>query len=126
MSEHLRHGFPPAGTVFPPAPPQNNDGQPLFGYRAERLIRGEVKRGRPLVKNCPRIDVARALGYRSEVSELLCHGAPGERKCLIRKLVEEVKLLRNRLEVEITYRVPEPVMNGLVAGVGFEPTTFGL
>jgi Asp-tRNA(Asn)/Glu-tRNA(Gln) amidotransferase A subunit family amidase len=28
-----------------------NGGQPLFGYRAERLQRGEVKRGRPLVKS---------------------------------------------------------------------------
>ena len=27
-----------------------NGGQPLFGYRADRLIRGEAKRGRPLVK----------------------------------------------------------------------------
>ena len=27
-----------------------NGGQPLFGYRAERFQRGEVKRGRPLVK----------------------------------------------------------------------------
>ena len=28
-----------------------NGGQPLFGYRAERLHRGEVKRGRPLIKS---------------------------------------------------------------------------
>jgi len=28
-----------------------NGGQPLFGYRAERLIRGEVKKGRPLIKS---------------------------------------------------------------------------
>jgi hypothetical protein len=27
-----------------------NGGQPLFGYRSERLNRGELKRGRPLVK----------------------------------------------------------------------------
>lgn len=27
-----------------------NGGQPLFGYRAERLIRGEEKRGRPIIK----------------------------------------------------------------------------
>jgi hypothetical protein len=27
-----------------------NGGQPLFGYRAERLHRGEVKKGRPLMK----------------------------------------------------------------------------
>jgi hypothetical protein len=28
-----------------------NGGQPLFGYRAERLQRGEVKHGRPLIKS---------------------------------------------------------------------------
>ena len=28
-----------------------NGGQPLFGYRSERLQRGEVKRGRPLIKS---------------------------------------------------------------------------
>ncbi|MBP6965072.1 MAG: recombinase family protein [Armatimonadetes bacterium] len=28
-----------------------NGGQPIWGYRAERLIRGEVKKGRPLVKS---------------------------------------------------------------------------
>lgn len=28
-----------------------NGGQPLFGYRGERLVRGEVKKGRPLVKS---------------------------------------------------------------------------
>ena len=27
-----------------------NGGQPLFGYRAERLVRGEIKRGRPNIK----------------------------------------------------------------------------
>ena len=30
------------------------------------------------------------------------------------------------LEVSISYRLPEAVMNGLVAGDGFEPPTFGL
>jgi hypothetical protein len=29
-------------------------------------------------------------------------------------------------EVSISYRLPEPIMNGLVAGGGFEPPTFGL
>lgn len=28
-----------------------NGGQPLWGYRSERLVRGEVKKGRPLVKS---------------------------------------------------------------------------
>ena len=30
------------------------------------------------------------------------------------------------LEVSISYRLPEAIMNGLVAGEGFEPSTFGL
>ena len=28
-----------------------NGGQPLWGYRSERLVRGEVKKGRPLIKS---------------------------------------------------------------------------
>jgi hypothetical protein len=30
------------------------------------------------------------------------------------------------LDVAIRYRLPESVMKGLVAGEGFEPSTFGL
>jgi hypothetical protein len=41
-------------------------------------------------------------------------------------LVGEVKLMPQDLEVSITYRLPEAIMNGLVAGEGFEPSTFGL
>ncbi len=39
-----------------------NGGQPLFGYRAERLARGEIKRGRPLVKIVWMLDEAIAAG----------------------------------------------------------------
>jgi hypothetical protein len=41
-------------------------------------------------------------------------------------LIGEVKLMPQDLEVSIGYRLPEAIMNGLVAGVGFERTTFGL
>ncbi len=51
-----------------------------------------------------------------EVSDLLKHGEAGQRKRLIGKLVERITLAPDRREVEITYRVPESVMNGLVAG----------
>jgi hypothetical protein len=49
-----------------------------------------------------------------------------ERKEFLRTLVQEVKLMPEKLTVEIQYRVPQAVMNGLVAGGGFEPPTFGL
>jgi len=53
-------------------------------------------------------------------------GQPAERKRLLRTWVHEVKLEPETLEVKISYRLPEAVMKGVVAGAGFEPATFGL
>jgi hypothetical protein len=47
-------------------------------------------------------------------------------KQLLRTLAGEVKLMPEDLEVNISYRLPEAIMNGMVAGDGFEPPTFGL
>jgi hypothetical protein len=44
----------------------------------------------------------------------------------MRMWVQEIKLKPVDLEVNITYSLPESIMNGLVAGGGFEPPTFGL
>jgi hypothetical protein len=74
----------------------------------------------------PEIDMAVALAYKRDASRLFQQGDPAERKRLLRAWVEGVTLAPEKLEVEITYRVPNSVMNSLVAGVGFEPTTFGL
>ena len=74
----------------------------------------------------PQLDVATAIDYRRQSDKLLRHGAQAERKQLLRTLVGEVKLNPQDLEVTISYRLPEAVMNGLVAGGGFEPPTFGL
>jgi hypothetical protein len=74
----------------------------------------------------PQIDAGTVMAYREQVGRLFTHGKPVEKKQLLRKCVEGMKLAPERLEVEITYRVPEPVMNSVVAGAGFEPATFGL
>ena len=74
----------------------------------------------------PQIDVGTVMAYRKQVGRLFAHSKPVEKKQLLRKCVEEMKLAPERLEVAITYRVPEPVMNSVVAGAGFEPATFGL
>ena len=57
---------------------------------------------------------------------ILTHATLEEKKQLVRTWVAEMKLAPDTREVEITYRVPEPVMLTLVAGAGFEPATFGL
>jgi hypothetical protein len=59
------------------------------------------------------------MACREQVGRLFAHGKPVEKKQLSRKCVEEMKLAPERLEVEITYRVPEPVMNSVVAGARF-------
>jgi hypothetical protein len=74
----------------------------------------------------PQIDAKVALAYRLQMQRSLREGEPAERKRVVRGCVQEMKLAPDSLEVEITYRLPEPVMNGVVAGAGFEPATFGL
>jgi len=56
------------------------------------------------------------MDYRRQADKLLRHGAQAERKQLLRTLVGEVKLNPRELEVTISYRLPEAIMNGLVAG----------
>ncbi len=48
------------------------------------------------------------------------------RKASIRKLVKKMELAPEARMVKTTYRLPEPVMEKLVAGAGFEPATFRL
>ena len=68
----------------------------------------------------PQIDISTAMDYRRQADKLFRHGNQGEKKRLLRTIVEEVKLMPQELEVSIKYRLPEAVMNGLVAGEGFE------
>jgi hypothetical protein len=54
--------------------------------------------------------------YRRDAEKVFQHGEPAERKRLLRNWVQEVRLKPDILEVSISYRIPEPVMNGVVAG----------
>ena len=87
----------------------------------QRLTRAVTPVGKP-----PQITVDEAMTYRRDVERLFQHGTMAERKQLMRAWVADMKLAPERREIEITYRVPEPFMNKLVAGAGFEPATFGL
>ena len=87
----------------------------------ESLLGKSVVTGEP-----PRIDVQTASEYRRHTEKVLSQGQPAERKRLLRTWVSEVKLAPEQQQVEMTYRIPEPIMNGVVAGAGFEPATSGL
>lgn len=68
----------------------------------------------------PRIDIKTAMAYRAKLEKLFKHGSPAHKKRLLRSWVQEIRPAPERLEVEITYRVPEPVMNSVVAGAGLD------
>ncbi len=74
----------------------------------------------------PQIDAEIVMDYRRQTEKLFKEGLPAERKRLLRAWTKEVVLKPEDREVNINYRLPETVMNGLVAGGGFEPPTFGL
>ena len=64
----------------------------------------------------PQIDEKTALAYLLDFDRVLKQGSGAEKKRVVRTCVQEIKLAPESLEVEITYQLPEPVMNGLVAG----------
>ena len=74
----------------------------------------------------PQLDTETVMAYRRQTMKLMQSGQPAERKRLLRAWVQEIKLEPEKLEVKISYRLPEAVMNSVVAGAGFEPATFGL
>ncbi len=74
----------------------------------------------------PQIDLGTASSYRRQTEKMLTRGKAGEKKRILRAWVADMKLTPEQLQVDITYRIPEPVMNGVVAGAGFEPATSGL
>jgi hypothetical protein len=90
------------------------------GLQAERTRIGEraAKMG-----EAPQIDAKAALAYRTDLRRVLAQGGIAERNRIVRSWVQELKLAPERLTVDIAYRIPEPVMNCVVARAGFEPAT---
>ena len=95
----------------------------LRDLMAERdeLAKKSVALGEP-----PRMDSQAATSYLSRLPDIAKYGNPAEKKRLIEPWVDQIQLTPDTREVEINYQVPESVVNRVGAGVGFEPTTFGL
>ena len=74
----------------------------------------------------PQLDAETVMAYRRQTEKVIASGHAADRKRLMRAWVNEIKLDPESLEVKISYRLPEAVMKGVVAGAGFEPATFGL
>lgn len=78
----------------------------LAGLLAERdQLQHQAARG----SQRPQIDAEAALAYCQDLGKVLSQGNAAERKRLVRAWVGEMTLAPERLEVEWTYRIPEPI-----------------
>jgi hypothetical protein len=64
----------------------------------------------------PQIDAETAMAYRRDAAKVLAHGDTAERKQFLRLWVDEIKLAPETLEVEVHYKIPEPVVDSMGAG----------
>ena len=64
----------------------------------------------------PRIDTHVTHICRREIEVVLAERTPGQKHRIFGLWVSETKLAPERLEVEINYRIPEPVVNRMGAG----------
>ncbi|MFB3881108.1 MAG: hypothetical protein ACE149_07585 [Armatimonadota bacterium] len=55
---------------------------------------------------------------------MLTKRTAAEQKRLLRTWVSEVRLAPEQQQIEITCRIPEPIMNGMVAEAGFVPDSY--
>ena len=74
----------------------------------------------------PQIDMQIAMAYRGNAMRVIAHGTNTEKKRLLSAWIDRIQLAPESLEVEIRYKIPEPVVDRMGAGEGFEPSTFGL
>jgi hypothetical protein len=67
-------------------------------------------------QNPPQIDVESVISHKNMLDKVLKSSNHTDRKKFIRGCVDKIKLDPERLEVEITYKLPEPVVHCMVAG----------
>jgi hypothetical protein len=72
----------------------------------------------------PRLDSNAVMAYRRQTEKLMNSGEPAERKRFMRAWVEAIKLQPETLEVKISYRLPEVMVKGVVAGARFVPYAY--
>ena len=77
-------------------------------------------------ENAPQIDLQTAMVHRADAARVIAQGTNAEKKRLLAAWIDKIELAPESLEVEIRYKIPEPVVDRVGAGEGFEPSTFGL
>jgi hypothetical protein len=78
----------------------------------EALTRAIEAPGKP-----PLLDSRKATAYRKDMRRVMTHAVPAVRKRMMRQWVEGAKFIPEERELEIRYRIPEPLfVNKLTSG----------
>ena len=72
-----------------------------------------------------KLDETTVKNIRNEILSALDVESPEEMKILLRNYIEKIKISGQSINIQFTFRNPDS-SQVMVAGVGFEPTTFGL
>lgn len=86
--------------------------------RMRELIeeKNKLEESHVVVGQAPRIDVSTVMAYRKDTEKILNTGSYAEQQQLLRNCVDKIKLAPDNLEVEITYKIPELLVNKVGAG----------
>ncbi len=63
---------------------------------------------------------------RAETLSVLDNEDPDKQKLFLSSYIDSIKMKEDSLQVKFTFKEPSDNSQVMVAGVGFEPTTFGL
>lgn len=91
--------------------------------RELQLEKQQAEAPQEVARSIPTLATEEVRAYQRDTERLIAAGSAADLKKLVRKCVSGIKLAPDTLTVEIQYKVPEPVVNGLVARRGFEPLT---
>ncbi len=90
----------------------------------EELKQGREKNNGGYAKM--KVDAKMIESIRSETLSVLDNEEPDKQKQFLQSYIDSIKIKEDSLQVKFTFREPSNSCQVMVAGVGFEPTTFGL
>ncbi|MBT4511775.1 MAG: recombinase family protein [Chloroflexi bacterium] len=96
----------------------------ILKKQLEEVKRGGEKNNGGYAKM--KVDEKMIEAVRAETLSVLDNEDPDKQKLFLSSYIDTIKIKEDSLQVKFTFREPSDNSQVMVAGVGFEPTTFGL
>ena len=97
------------------------DGEWAYSRMRELMVERDALSQQVMVTGeAPQIDVKTAMAYRVQADKIMMAGSYVEKKRLLSAWIDKIQLAPETLEVDIRYKIPEPVVDRVGAGARFE------